>query len=72
MRINLLYTCGYIYMCIVCMNDFGLNVIICSLCTVDGNSVTVSSAINAEEKEEIVQFLLQTFDQVYLPSFLVR
>ena len=53
------------------MGDFSLNVILCSLCTVDGHNATVSSAIDADEKEEIVQFLLQTFDQVYLAAFLV-
>ena len=38
-----------------------------SLCTVDGDSVS-----STEDKDEIVQFLLETFDQVYLPIFLVN
>ena len=42
-----------------------------SLCTVDSHNVTKSNTMNIEEKEEILQFLLQTFDQVYLPGYLV-
>ena len=42
-----------------------------SLCTADSNNVTKGNKINTEEKEEILQFLLQTFDQVYLAGYLV-
>jgi len=41
--------------------------LLCSLCREDGQDT-----MNEENKEELEKFLLETFDQVYLPGFLVR